>query len=71
MNASLIASLSVLLTSAVIGNAFYQKKQFYPSVVYLTKSNASLAVRMLCNGGGLHIIRLVLLHLVVHAKTIP
>ncbi|XP_037073412.1 LOW QUALITY PROTEIN: E3 ubiquitin-protein ligase synoviolin-like [Pollicipes pollicipes] len=44
MNASLMASLSVVLTSAVIGNAFYQKKQFYPSVVYLTKSNASLAV---------------------------
>ncbi|KAF0300746.1 Chromosome-associated kinesin KIF4A [Amphibalanus amphitrite] len=44
MNASLIASLSVLLTAAVVGNAFYQKKQFYPSVVYLTKSNASLAV---------------------------
>lgn len=24
--------------------AYWQKKQFYPSVVYLTKSNASLAV---------------------------
>lgn len=32
------------LTSAVIGNAWYQKKQFYPAVVYITKSNASMAV---------------------------
>jgi len=35
---------SGLLTAAVLGNAFYQKKQFYPSVVYLTKSNPSMAV---------------------------
>ncbi|CAF1176074.1 unnamed protein product [Adineta ricciae] len=32
------------MTSAVITNAFYAKKQFYPSVVYLTKSSTSLAV---------------------------
>ncbi|GLV36329.1 septin interacting protein 3 [Carabus blaptoides fortunei] len=32
------------LTTAVIGNAYYQKKQFYPSVVYITKSNPSMAV---------------------------
>lgn len=35
---------SVLLTTAVIGNAYFQKKQFYPSVVYITKSNPSMAV---------------------------
>ncbi|XP_037946177.1 E3 ubiquitin-protein ligase HRD1-like [Teleopsis dalmanni] len=40
----LLSSVCVALTSAVIGNAFYQKKQFYPSVVYITKSNASMAV---------------------------
>ncbi|CAL4133135.1 unnamed protein product, partial [Meganyctiphanes norvegica] len=34
---------SVALTAAVIGNAYYQKKQFYPSVVYITKSNPSMA----------------------------
>lgn len=36
--------VSFLLTFAVVLNAFYHKKQFYPSVVYLTKSNSSMAV---------------------------
>lgn len=36
--------LSFVLTLSVIGHAFYQKKQFYPSIVYLTKSNASMFV---------------------------
>lgn len=36
--------ISIALTSIVIGNAYYQKKQFYPSVVYITKSNPSMAV---------------------------
>uniref|UniRef100_A0A6G1S661 RING-type E3 ubiquitin transferase n=1 Tax=Aceria tosichella TaxID=561515 RepID=A0A6G1S661_9ACAR len=44
MRATLITTGSVLLTTAVIGNAFYHKKQFYPSVVYITKSNPSMAV---------------------------
>lgn len=35
---------SFLLTFGVVINAFYHKKQFYPSVVYLTKSNSSMAV---------------------------
>ncbi|KAK3866740.1 hypothetical protein Pcinc_027747 [Petrolisthes cinctipes] len=34
---------SVALTAAVVGNAYYQKRQFYPSVVYITKSNPSMA----------------------------
>uniref|UniRef100_A0A1B0DLL1 E3 ubiquitin-protein ligase synoviolin-like TPR repeats domain-containing protein n=2 Tax=Phlebotomus papatasi TaxID=29031 RepID=A0A1B0DLL1_PHLPP len=41
------AALSLGLTLAtftVIANAIYQKKQFYPSVVYITKSNSSMAV---------------------------
>ena len=38
--------LSIVLTGAVIGNAFHQKKQFYPAVVYLTKSSPSLAVSL-------------------------
>ncbi len=33
-----------LATAVVIGNAFYQKKQFYPTVVYITKSKPSMAV---------------------------
>ncbi|XP_058805657.1 E3 ubiquitin-protein ligase synoviolin A [Phymastichus coffea] len=44
MRAAGIVLISVALTCAVIGNAYYQKKQFYPSVVYITKSNPSMAV---------------------------
>lgn len=44
MRAASITFLSLALTSAVVGNAFYHKKQFYPSVVYITKSNPSMAV---------------------------
>lgn len=40
----LLSTICLGLTSAVIGNAWYQKKQFYPAVVYITKSNASMAV---------------------------
>lgn len=39
-----ISVLSLVLTTIVIANAYYQKKQFYPSVVYITKSNPSMAV---------------------------
>ncbi|KAG8237877.1 hypothetical protein J437_LFUL017168 [Ladona fulva] len=39
-----ITSLSFVLTAGVIGNAYYQKKQFYPSVVYITRSSPSMAV---------------------------
>jgi E3 ubiquitin-protein ligase synoviolin len=41
-----ISVLSLTLTTIVIANAYYQKKQFYPSVVYITKSNPSMAVSM-------------------------
>ncbi|CAF0920090.1 unnamed protein product, partial [Rotaria sordida] len=44
MKAEYLVLLSFLLTTVVITNAFYIKKQFYPSVVYLTKSSTSLAV---------------------------
>lgn len=39
----LACSASFLVTGLVLGNAYYQKKQFYPSVVYITKSNPSMA----------------------------
>lgn len=35
---------SLVLTTGVIMNAFSHKKQFYPSIVYLTKSNSSMAI---------------------------
>ncbi|XP_050675324.1 E3 ubiquitin-protein ligase synoviolin [Leptidea sinapis] len=47
MKALVAAAISLALTTVVIGNAYYQKKQFYPSVVYLTNSNPSMAVMYL------------------------
>ncbi|OWF45465.1 E3 ubiquitin-protein ligase synoviolin B-like [Mizuhopecten yessoensis] len=44
MKAVLLTGVSFVLTSIVVGNAYYQKKQFYPSVVYITKSNPSMAM---------------------------
>lgn len=44
MKALLATVISLALTTVVIGNAYYQKKQFYPSIVYLTNSNPSMAV---------------------------
>ncbi|CAF1061058.1 unnamed protein product [Adineta steineri] len=44
VKAEYLILLSFFMTFAVITNAFYTKKQFYPSVVYLTKSSTSLAV---------------------------
>ncbi|CAF2453375.1 unnamed protein product [Rotaria sp. Silwood2] len=44
MKAEYLILLSFLMTITVVTNAFYNKKQFYPSVVYLTKSSTSLAV---------------------------
>lgn len=35
---------SLALTSAVVAHAYYLKHQFYPTVVYLTKSSPSMAV---------------------------
>ncbi|KAL8561119.1 E3 ubiquitin-protein ligase synoviolin A [Nucella lapillus] len=44
MRSFVISAISFAMTAGVIGNAYYQKKQFYPSVVYITKSNPSMAV---------------------------
>ncbi|XP_013400615.1 E3 ubiquitin-protein ligase synoviolin A [Lingula anatina] len=44
MRAVLLTAASFMLTGIVIGNAYLQKKQFYPSVVYITKSSPSMAV---------------------------
>lgn len=49
MKALLATVISLALTTVVIGNAYYQKKQFYPSIVYLTNSNPSMAVSILCS----------------------
>lgn len=44
MRTALFTMSSFVLTSAVIANAWLQKQQFYPTVVYLTKSSPCLAV---------------------------
>jgi len=44
MRSEFICIISLGLTLAVIGNAWVQRQQFYPSVVYITKSNPSMAV---------------------------
>jgi len=44
MKSVLIAVGSFILTFCVVMNAYYQKKQFYPSVVYITKSSPCMAV---------------------------
>lgn len=40
----MLTGFSIILTTVVIANAYYQKSQFYPSVVYITKSNGSMAI---------------------------
>ena len=47
MKAFLLTVSSVALTAGVIANSYVQKKQFYPSVVYITKSSPSMAVSFL------------------------
>ncbi|XP_055901903.1 E3 ubiquitin-protein ligase HRD1 [Eupeodes corollae] len=39
-----LSTITFAVASIVTGNAFCKKKQFYPSVVYITKSNTSMAV---------------------------
>ncbi|XP_023330216.1 E3 ubiquitin-protein ligase synoviolin B isoform X2 [Eurytemora carolleeae] len=44
MRSELLGLVSIGLTMAVLGNAWHQRQQFYPSVVYITKSNPSMAI---------------------------
>ena len=39
-----VTLLSTFLSALVISNAYMEKKQFYPTVVYLLSSNRSLGV---------------------------
>lgn len=43
--AALVTATSLALTGAVVAHAYLLKHQFYPTVVYLTKSSPSMAVR--------------------------
>lgn len=40
----LLTLVTSVLTTLVVSNAYYKKKQFYPTVVYLLNSNRSLGV---------------------------
>ena len=40
----LMTMASLALTTLVVCNAWYQRQQFYPSVVYITKSNPRYAL---------------------------
>lgn len=44
---ALVMAGSLALTTAVVAHAYYLKHQFYPTVVYLTKSSPSMAVSAL------------------------
>ncbi|XP_073460955.1 E3 ubiquitin-protein ligase synoviolin isoform X1 [Aquarana catesbeiana] len=44
MRTAMMTSASLALTAAVVAHAYYLKHQFYPTVVYLTKSSPSMAV---------------------------
>jgi E3 ubiquitin-protein ligase synoviolin len=44
VSASFVVVASFLSTALTVMNAFFLKRQFYPSVVYLTKSSTSMAV---------------------------
>nr|XP_039263865.1 E3 ubiquitin-protein ligase synoviolin B-like [Styela clava] len=44
MRGALLTAGSFALTGAVVANAWIQKKQFFPTVVYLTKSSPCMAV---------------------------
>lgn len=44
LRVAVMIGASLALTAAVVAHAFYLKHQFYPTVVYLTKSSPSMAV---------------------------
>ena len=44
MRSFMVYGGSLVLSACVVANAYFQKKQFYPSVVYIKKSNPSMAV---------------------------
>uniref|UniRef100_A0A3Q4B5N0 E3 ubiquitin-protein ligase synoviolin-like TPR repeats domain-containing protein n=1 Tax=Mola mola TaxID=94237 RepID=A0A3Q4B5N0_MOLML len=44
VRATLVTATSLALTGAVVAHAYLLKHQFYPTVVYLTKSSPSMAV---------------------------
>lgn len=50
---AVMMAASLALTGAVVAHAYYLKHQFYPTVVYLTKSSPSMAVSSGLSKGGL------------------
>ena len=54
---NLIISFSVVLTGVVISNGYYRERQFFPFVVYITKTQPSLSVSFtaVCSARGEYI----------------
>lgn len=50
---AVMMAASLALTGAVVAHAYYLKHQFYPTVVYLTKSSPSMAVSSGLREGGM------------------
>nr|CAH8841808.1 unnamed protein product [Trichobilharzia regenti] len=44
MRYALVASASLIISSIIVSNTYYRKKQFYPTVVYLTNNQPSLSI---------------------------
>jgi len=44
MRSLIVTVASLALTAGVLTNAYLHKQQFYPSVVYITKSSPSMAI---------------------------
>ncbi|CAI2726312.1 unnamed protein product [Schistosoma spindalis] len=44
MRYAILASASLIVSSIVVTNTYYRKKQFYPTVVYLTNNQPSLSI---------------------------
>uniref|UniRef100_A0A3Q3F438 RING-type E3 ubiquitin transferase n=1 Tax=Kryptolebias marmoratus TaxID=37003 RepID=A0A3Q3F438_KRYMA len=55
VRAALVTATSLALTGAVVVHAYLLKHQFYPTVVYLTKSSPSMAVRAVQSFSGLYL----------------
>ena len=55
MRIELVILGSLVLSTSVVGNAYFNKKQFYPSVVHITKSNPSMMVGLFFQLYSLHV----------------
>lgn len=65
VRAVLVTATSLALTGAVVAHAYLLKNQFYPTVVYLTKSSPSMAVRPVQNKSQICVFRKIFSHTII------